>query len=148
MSVSIKIVDSDKEFEAVRVRLGGFEGLAARAGLFDPIEAAKGFWHEFGRGVPARPWMGPASDAAQERAGAEAEKAVIRVLNGAATAEDGLDEIGHIFAEAQRSIIEDGRVGGPPLSERAKRNDPRKLIDSGDMVDSIESRVGPDRGDT
>ena len=146
MSVKITITDNRKEFDAVQGRLRGLGRLSVGAGLFEAVQAAKGFWHEFGLGVPARPWMGPATDDARERGAVAAEKALIRVITGAESPADALGEVGEVFADAQRAIIEEGRVGGPPLSLEAMRNDPRKLIDTGDMVRSIESRVERDGG--
>jgi hypothetical protein len=148
MGISIKVVDNREQFDAVADRLSGLDGLAARVGLHDAAQAAKGLWHEFGLGVPARPWMGPASDEARDPGAAEAERAVVRVINGAASPVAAVTSIGEVFAAAQRAIINEGRVGGPPLSEQAKRNDPRKLINTGAMVGSIETKVGPDKGDS
>ena len=57
-----------------------------------------------------------------------------------------MEDVGEVVAQAQRDIILNGQVGGPELSEQAKRKDPRKLFHTGEMVRSIKVEAGPDKG--
>ena len=50
-------------------------------------------------------------------------------------------DVGEQAEDATRDYIEGGHVGGPALSTQAKRNDPRKLIDTGAMVKALATRV-------
>lgn len=146
MAVSFKIVDKRERFDSVRSRLRGFVGRAARVGLHEDEQAVKGMAHEFGTShVPKRAWMGPSTDGAIEQTAAKAERAITKVADGSGDADDALMEIGQVIEEAQQAIILDGKVGGPPLSPEAMRNDPRKLYDTGYMVHSIATIVGPDK---
>jgi hypothetical protein len=145
MTVTITITEDRRVWDAVAPRLASLGGVAARVGLHEPEQAVKGQRHEFGFGVPARPWMGPATDNARETAGDKSRHEIGDVVDGKTSIESAMEGVGEVIAKAQRDIILDGQVGGPPLSEQAKRRDPRKLYDTGAMVGSIETRVGEDK---
>lgn len=155
MSAKLTITSDPTRFDEVRKRLGPLTNLAARAGLFDPAQAVKGAAHEFGvegqsadkPRIPKRPWLGPAADLAIRKAAAVAARSLGQLLDGAITAKETMAANGQVFEDAARARILDNNVGGialDPATVKRKR-DPRTLVDSGDMVDSLETRVGPDK---
>lgn len=140
----LKITDERKTWDSTRHALKSFDGVAVSVGLFEPEQASKGYRHEFGVGVPARPWMAPSSDGAVKPVGTVAEREVGKLIDGKATAPAGMLATGQRMADAMRDYIIDGKVGGDPLTDGAKRRNPRKLIHSGTMVDSLEAKIEPE----
>jgi hypothetical protein len=139
--MSIAITDDSSDFDALRSRLAAFNGRAGLAGLFDQDEATKGGRHEFGDGVPQRTWLSSSTDAEAPRLVSTAASEIGDVVDGDQAADDALEVMAKQLADAAVAYVEGGRVGGPALSEQAKRTDPRKLIDEGDMIGSVEARV-------
>ena len=139
----LTLTDDRKDFDELAARLADFAGLAGAAGLFEQVEATKGGRHEFGvggsesgiagpgedtnsPGVAARPFLGPSTDAAIPRLQSLADVTIGAVVDLKRTATKALDVMAEEVAEAAQTYIEAGRVGGPELSEQAKRNDPRQ----------------------
>ena len=139
--LTLEIIDEKWAPRELEAQLRRFDGQAAYAGLFDPEQATKGFRHEVGEGVPERPWLAPSADAETEQALRVAALEIGDSLEGDQSPEDALEIVGEVFEDGARYYVEAGRVGGPPLSAQAKRNDPRKLIDTGDMIAALETRV-------
>jgi hypothetical protein len=142
--MSIAITDDSTDFDAVRSRLLAFNGRAGLAGIFDPELATRGGRHELGAGVPRRPWLSASTGAQAQPLIRTASDEVGDVIDGDQSADGALDVMATQLADAAIDYVERGQVGGPELSEQAKRNDPRKLIDTGDMIDAVEARVVDD----
>lgn len=127
--------------------MDGHTGILVEAGLFDdgedPNLAERGVWMELGtRDIDRRPWMSEAADQNQpviERGGADA---ALQVIDGS-DPDAAYQAYGNKVANLEREIILTDRVGGPalkPATVRAKGH-AKKLVDSGEMVDSIEAEV-------
>ena len=139
--MNIEIEDTDQGFDKLMKTLRGLDGQAAYVGLFEPELATRGHRHELGEGVPERPWLGPATDQATQRGLTVAANELGLALDGKQSGAEALAVTGAVFENAARTYVEAGNVGGPPLTELAKRRDPRKLIDTGEMIGALETRV-------
>jgi hypothetical protein len=148
--MSVKIEDIDTGWRATKRALAGLDGLRVDAGLFDGENASKGAYNEFGTArIPPRPWLSIAADTNYLRLGTMTAKAVEHVADRKATALQAITPIGLFMRDAARSVIEQQRVGGPPLApdtiERKGHDD--KLVDSGDLLAAIDFEISQDGDD-
>jgi hypothetical protein len=147
MSAEITITDDRKVWDRVRGDLGELEGLAAYSGLHDERNATLGHRHEFGEGVPRRPWLTPAADGAAGELEAVAATEIGAVIDGRSSPEAATTAMGDVISSAASAYIKGAKVGGP--IKRAinwiRSGDPRKLIDSGEMVGAIKT-IRSDQG--
>jgi len=140
--LSLEIIDEKWGPGQLEAQLRKFDGEAVYVGNFDQVVAERGYRHETGEGVPTRPWLGPATDAATEEALRVAAREFGASFEGAQTPTEALDETGGVFEQAARAYVRDGKVKGKDLSDAAKRRDPRKLVHSGEMTgDGLETKV-------
>jgi hypothetical protein len=143
MALTLTISDDRKKWDALMGELSGLDGSAVFAGIVDPELATRAARHELGEGPPKRLFAAPAADQAAGRAMSKARRELGAVLDGQQDRDDALQEVGEVFEDAVRDYVELGRVGGKPLKEAAQRNDSRALIDTGDMIDALETIVAP-----
>lgn len=141
----LTIEDDGGEFEATRARLEAFDELNGLAGLFDAELAERGARHELGRGVPARPWLSASTDGMVPKLGTLAESKVGDVVADGESADAAMGTLAQAVADSAQDYVRSGKVGGPPLSAQAKKRDPRKLIDTGEMVGAVVAKVVSDR---
>lgn len=125
---------------------------AAEVGALDPENAQKLAWQEFGtRTAPARPTLTVATDAATPAIMRSIRRHVGEVMDGRGHGTTGEEIVGGVardLAEQVREAI-DGDTP-PELAESTKAarrragRDTRTLVDTGDMLRSIDVRTSSD----
>lgn len=131
--------------------LGRLHG-SAEVGALDEVNAQKLAWQEFGTDTaPARPTLTVTTDALTGAINRAIDRQVRDVLDGkgrGVTGEEIVGDVGRDLAEQVREAI-DGNTP-PPLapSTAAKRRregkDTRTLVDTGEMLRSIDVRTSDD----
>lgn len=144
MSVTFTIQDIDLGWRATMRNLAGLDEMRVEAGLFEPEQAAKGAFNEFGTStIPSRPWLSVAADTSTGSAGSLAAQVLGQVADRKVTAAKALDSIGRFLKARTRGVIESRQVEGPPLaaSTVARKGHDDKLIDTGAMLDAIDYEI-------
>jgi hypothetical protein len=139
----VQLIDTDLGYAALRKRLQAADGLVVAVGLLEPGQAIKGALNEVGTStIPARPWLSVAVDANDSQISTKMGDAVGAVSDGA-PARAAFGRLGDFVADLARQVILGQQVGGPALAQATvdRKGNSDKLIDSGDMVDAIESEV-------
>lgn len=120
--------------------------------------AQVGAFHEFGLGVPARPFLSNTIDENADKISRFADKVYYGpILEGRASARVGLGLLGEFAQQKVQKTIRDGRSDWPPLAEGTKRKkastlsgkkaasfiggDGNPLIDTGQLIASIRHKA-------
>jgi len=159
------VEDRDLGWKKIRAELK----LAARShvtvGIHDDQQhdgglstAQVGAFHEFGLGVPSRPFLSTTIDEQANEIAKFADKVYFGpILEGRANARRGLGLLGEFAQQKVQKTVRDGRSDWPPLAEGTKRKkastlggdkaasfvggDGNPLIDTGQLLASIRHKV-------
>ena len=125
---------------------------AAEVGALDPVNAQKLAWQEFGTSrAPARPTLTVTTDAATPAIMRSIRRQVGEVMDGKGRGTTGQEIVGGVardLAEQVRDAIDSDTP--PELAESTKAarrragRDTRTLVDTGDMLRSIDVRTSAD----
>lgn len=109
--------------------------------------ATLGYIHEFGKGVPARPWLRPSIRGYRIQAVSRLHKDLPEVLLGGLSFDQCLNRIGIEGASAVRSyILNSGNFTPNSPYTIAQKGSSKPLIDTGQMMRSVSHVVMQDRG--
>lgn len=131
--------------------LGRLHG-ATEVGALDEVNAQKLAWQEFGTDTaPARPTLTVTTDALTGAMHRAIDLQVRDVLDGkgrGVTGEEIVGDVGHDLAEQVREAIDGNTPPALAPSTVAKRRregkDTRTLVDTGEMLRSIDVRTSDD----
>ena len=122
--------------------------LSAEVGIFEDARypegesvAQRAYWHEYGRGVPERPFFRPTIAEKQQEWSDLATKGAQKVLEAEITPEQFFETLGALAAGNVKETI--SALRDPPLHEKTieRKGFDKPLVDTGVMLNSISHRV-------
>ncbi|MEO1268452.1 MAG: hypothetical protein AAFX99_10150 [Myxococcota bacterium] len=139
----VKIIERDLGWRAIRKRLSG-GGAGVEVGIFDPEQASKAVFNEYGTSdIPERSFLRATFDAQRPAMVRQLAKGASQVMEGKATLEQVLDGVGADLVEDIKRTI--ANMSSPPNApgtiNQKGANDP--LVDTGAMMAAVEHKVDP-----
>ena len=138
LKVKIKSRIVDKGANRITKELRRLNGLVADAGFFEPEQAAKASYAEFGtKTAPARPFMRPSFDKDVPRFVRSVSGNLGAVYDGKRDAKGVAENVARVEAGSLKKGLDS--PGGPPLDEETtdEKGSSKKLVDTGAMRASL-----------
>jgi len=149
--IKVKVKDIDKGFKQLAAQLGGMgsvslgihEAQAKEAHPDSELTVGQiGAIHEFGLGVPARPFVRTWIDTNANKLVQEAANQYRLVAKGGISRKAALENLGYAWTDRLRKWVRAGNVR-PTLSASTikSKGSSIPLVDSGKMINSVQYRV-------
>jgi len=149
--VSEHVEDRDHGWDRIKAEARKAAGSFVSAGIHATDSAPNngtttamvGAFHEFGLGVPERPWLSTAIDDNRDEIEDMTDRLYDGILAGRVTTERSLRLIGQNLEDRIKGKINEGDGAWPALSDATieRKGSAKPLVDTGQMVQSIRYRV-------